>query len=217
MENELPQPSTASGWRASHVYTLAMVCLVVGLGVGYLLRGSQSPVPAPATPAAAAANPHGAMTEASTPPPTLDQMKHMAEKTAEPFLEKLKKDPNNPELLNQVGNLYRATHQFKEAAAYYEKALSADPKNAAIRTDLASCLYYSGDIDGSIAQLEKALTYNPKFAGALFNLGIIRWKGKNDSAGAVATWEKLLKVTDDPQQKEKLEHLIAQVKQTQPT
>jgi cytochrome c-type biogenesis protein CcmH/NrfG len=194
-----------------------MVCLVVGLGVGYLLRGSQSPVPAPATPAAAAANPHGAMTEASTPPPTLDQMKHMAEKTAEPFLEKLKKDPNNPELLNQVGNLYRATHQFKEAAAYYEKALSADPKNAAIRTDLASCLYYSGDIDGSIAQLEKALTYNPKFAGALFNLGIIRWKGKNDSAGAVATWEKLLKVTDDPQQKEKLEHLIAQVKQTQPT
>jgi len=147
----------------------------------------------------------------------MDQMKHMAEKTAEPFLDKLKKDPNNPDLLNQVGNLYRATHQFKVAAGYYEKALAVDPKNAAIRTDLASCLYYTGDIDGSIAQLEKALTYDPKFTGALFNLGIIRWKGKKDNAGAVATWEKLLKVTSDPQQKEKLEHLIAQVKQSEQT
>jgi tetratricopeptide (TPR) repeat protein len=217
MENELPQPSTASSWQASHVYTLAIVCLALGLGIGYLVRGSQSPVPAAPAPVAAEANPHGSMTGASTPQPTMDQMKHMAEKTAEPFLEKLKKDPNNPELLNEVGNLYRATHQFKEAAGYYEKALAADPKNAAVRTDLASCLYYTGDIDGSIAQLEKALTYDPKFSGALLNLGIIRWKGKKDNAGAVATWEKLLKVTDDPQQKEKVQHLIAQVKQTQPT
>jgi tetratricopeptide (TPR) repeat protein len=129
------------------------------------------------------------------------------------LLEELKKDPNNPKLLNEVGKLYRATHQFKEAAEYFKKALQFDPKNAAIRTDLASCLYYTGDVDASIMQLEKALSDDPKFTGALLNLGIIKWKGKNDTAGAVATWEKLIKATNDPQQKQRAEQLIEQVKQ----
>src|SRR5690348_1213092 len=107
MENEQPQSTTTTGWRATHVYTLAFVCLVLGLGIGYLLRGSQSPFPVAPAPIAAQSSPHGSMTDSSAPPPTMDQMKHMAEKTAEPFLDKLKKDPNNPDLLNQVGNLYR--------------------------------------------------------------------------------------------------------------
>lgn len=215
MENESPQSeSNPTGWRGTHVYGMATLCLALGLGIGYLVRGSQSPIENRPAPAVEQSSPHGSMTDSSAPKPTIDQMKHMADKTAAPLLEQLKNDPKNPDLLNQVGNLYRATHQFKEAAEYYDKALQADPKNPAIRTDLASCLYYTGDVDGSIAQLEKALTYDPRFAGALLNLGLIKWKGKNDPSGAVASWEKLLKVTDDPQQKEKIEHLIAQVKET---
>jgi cytochrome c-type biogenesis protein CcmH/NrfG len=220
MENEAAPPETtpSGGWRGSQVYAMATLCLVLGLGIGYLLRGSQSPAAAAPMAMSADANPHqgsphGQVGSPSTAPPTLDQMKHMAEKTAEPLLEELKKDPNNPKLLNEVGKLYRATHQFKEAAEYFKKALQFDPKNAAIRTDLASCLYYTGDVDASIVQLEKALSDDPKFTGALLNLGIIKWKGKNDTAGAVATWEKLIKATNDPQQKQRAEQLIEQVKQ----
>ena len=139
-------------------------------------------------------------------------MKRMADKKAEPLLAKLKTDPNNAETLNQLGILYKATHQFKEAEGYYEKALQVDPKNVNIRTDLASCLYYTGDVDGSVAQLQKSLTYDPKHAGTLMNLGIIEWKGKNDVNAAVAAWEKLLKLNPDFPQKEAVEHMIAEAK-----
>jgi cytochrome c-type biogenesis protein CcmH/NrfG len=125
--------------------------------------------------------------------PSLEEMKQMADKKAAPLLEKLKGDPNNSDLLIQVGNIYKSTHQFKEAASYYDKALQIDPKNVAIRTEMASCLYYNGDVDGAISQLQQSLRVDPKDANSLFNLGMIRWQGKQDSKGAVAAWQQLLK------------------------
>jgi len=169
---------------------MAGACLLLGLLLGYLFRGSGSQaVPAPsAMPVQEAA----ANSAATHPAPTLEQMQQMADKQAAPLLEKLKKDPNNAGLLNQLGTIYRATHQFKQAAGYYEKALKISPKNVAARTDMASCMYYEGDVDGALAQLEQSLQYDPKDANTLFNLGMIRWQGKKDSAGAVAAWRQLL-------------------------
>ncbi len=187
---------------------MAAVCLIIGVLVGYLVRGSGGiPVAAPAAQASAAPNvdPHGKM-------PSLDEMKRMADKQAEPLLAKLKADPNNAELLNQIGTLYRMTHQFDVAATYYKKSLDANPKNVGPRTDLASCLYYQGDVDGAIAQLEKSLTYDPKHAGTLLNLGLIRYKGKNDAAGAIQAWQTLLKYNPEFQNKIAVEKLIAEAK-----
>jgi cytochrome c-type biogenesis protein CcmH/NrfG len=192
MPNEAVEPGTgATAWQAKQVYAMAVISLVVGLAIGYLFRGSQSPA-VPAQPAASAqpAAPAGGM---GGQMPTLDQMKQMADTKAAPLLEKLKGDPNNKDLLIQAGNLYEATHQFKEAAAYYDKALQADPKNVPIRTQMASCLYYNGDVDGAISQLQQALHYDPKDVNSLFNLGMIKWQGKQDSKGAVAAWQQLLK------------------------
>ena len=145
--------------------------------------------------------------------PTLDQMKQMADKKAEPLLEKLKSDPKNSDLLIQTGKIYLATHQFKEAAAYYDKALQVDPKNVPIRTEMASCLYYSGDVDGAISQLQQALHYNPKDANSLFNLGMIKWQGKQDSKGALAAWQQLLRSNPElsPERRAKVQKLMADV------
>ena len=147
--------------------------------------------------------------------PSLEDMKHMADKKAEPLLAKLKADPNNPLLLNQIGTLYKATHQFKEAAGYYQRAVGADPKNVAARTDLASCLYYQGDADGAITQLQQSLHYDPKDANSLFNLGMIRLQGKNDPTGAVTAWRQLLKLnpTLAVDKKAAVQKLIAQARQ----
>jgi cytochrome c-type biogenesis protein CcmH/NrfG len=143
-------------------------------------------------------------------------MKQMADKKAAPLLEKLKGDPNNSDLLIQVGNIYKSTHQFKDAAGYYDKALQVDPKNVAIRTEMASCLYYNGDVDGAISQLQQSLHYDPKDANSLFNLGMIKWRGKQDDKGALAAWQQLLK--SNPQlsadRKAAVQKLIADV-QTQ--
>ena len=192
MANEPNTGTTAgSAWQAKQAYAMAVISLVVGLAIGYLFRGSQSPA-APAQPAANAqpAAPAGHM---GGNRPSLEQMKQMADKKAAPLLEKLKGDPNNSELLIEVARIYLATHQFKEAASYYDKSVQADPRNIANRTALASCLYYSGDVDGAIKQLEQALHYDPKDADSLFNLGMIKWQGKQDEKGALAAWQQLLK------------------------
>jgi cytochrome c-type biogenesis protein CcmH/NrfG len=205
------QPSTGSAWHVKQVYAMAAVCLVVGLTIGYLFRGSQSPVAAqPSAPTQASAAAPGM---GSGQMPSLDQMKTMADKKAAPLLEKLKTDPANTELLKQTGDIYEATHQFKEASSYYDKALQVDPKNVPIRTQLASSLYYNGDADGAIAQLQKALTYDPKDANSLFNLGMIKWQGKQDSKGALAAWQLLLKSNPNlkSDQKATVQKLMADV------
>ncbi len=198
MPNEAVKPATeGSAWRAQQVYAMAVVCLLIGLAIGYLFRGSQSPaLPAPAPGTASANAPSPAPLPANAMAghmPSLEEMKRMADKKAEPLLEKLKSDPNNSDLLVEVGKIYNSTHQFKEAAGYYNRALQVDPKNVAIRTEMASCLYYSGDVDGAISQLQQSLSNDPKDANSLFNLGMIMWQGKKDSKGAVAAWQQLLK------------------------
>ena len=206
MDDETKQSTNRNvAWQAWQVYVMAAVCLVVGVLVGYLARGS---APAKAIPQPQAAATTGAEPQAKAMP-SLDDMKRMADKQVEPLLTKLQSDPKNADLLNQVANVYRMTHQFKTAAGYYQKSIETDPKNVGARTDLASCLYYQGDADGAIAQLEQSLTYDPKHAGTLFNLGMIRWKGKNDSAGAIAAWQKLLKLNPGYQNKDAVEKLIA--------
>jgi len=125
--------------------------------------------------------------------PTLEEMKQMADRQAAPLKEKLKSDPNNSAVLMQVGAVYFTTHQFKEASAYYGKAVQIDPKNVAFRVKLASSLYSSGDADGAIAQLNQGLSYEPNDANSLFDLGMIKLKGKRDSQGALVAWQQLLK------------------------
>jgi cytochrome c-type biogenesis protein CcmH/NrfG len=220
MEAESKQSgTTTTNWTATQTYAMAGVCLLIGLLVGYLVRGSAK--------TAAQAGPASAeMQQAAPAPPsnagqqkmpTLDDMKRMADKQAEPLVAKLKNDPKNVDLLNKTALNYKAAHQFKDAISYFQKALEVDPKNVPIRTDMASCMYYTGDADGALAELDKSLTYDPKHPGTLMNIGIIKWRGKNDVNGAVAAWEKLLKLNPNFPQKAVIEQLITEAKQQKTT
>ena len=226
MVNEPNSHATSKlGWQPRPLLVMCAVCLATGFLAGYLLRGSASS-PAPALSAAAQATgpssqPMGEHTGPSptahqmpTETPTLDDLKRMADKKAEPLLVKLKSDPKNPQLWNQVGLLYKSAHQFKEAAGYFEKSLQYDPKNVGVRADYASCMYYTGDVDGALAQLNQSLAYDPKHAGTLMNIGIIKWRGKNDADGAVAAWEQLLQYHPDFPQKDLVQQMLTQAKQS---
>jgi len=207
-----------SNWTPTQTYVMAAVCLLIGLLVGYLVRGS-------AKPAQVATGSAGMQQPASAPPsgmaqqrmPSLDEMKRMADKQASPLVAALKTDPKNVDLLNKTALTYKAAHQFKEAIGYFQKALDVDPKNVLIRTDMASCMYYLGDVDGALAELNKALTYDPKFPGTLMNIGIIKWQGKNDVNGAIAAWQTLLKLNPNFPQKDVIEHMITEAKQQSTT
>ena len=210
MANETNGSGAESAWRPPLVYGMAIACLILGLLVGYLLRGSGSQRPAvsgqvQSSPAIGGMGQH--------PTPSLEQMKQMADKQAQPLLEQLKNDAKNKDLLTHIAYVYKSAHQFKEAAGYFEKSLQLDPTNVAVRTEMASCLYYTGDVDAALGQLQQSLKYDPKDANSLFNLGVVKWKGKNDPAGAIAAWQRLLATNPNLDRKPIVEQMIAEAKQ----
>lgn len=217
MANEtITAPAAETYLQATRVYAMAAICLVVGLAIGYLVRTTMaSPVASASAPVAKAtvASPHtGAMTPAGHMP-SLTEMHQIAGQKAAPLLAKLKKDPNNSALLMQIGAVYHSEHLFKDAATYYGMAAQLDPKNVDAHTKLAISLFRSGDVDQAIAELDRAMNLDPKNPNVLFNLGMIRLQGKNDPRGALAAWQKLLKLNPqlDPERKAQVEKLIADV------
>ena len=209
--SETKNNSSSVNWTGVQAYTLAVVCLLLGMAGGWLIRGSQSPAAAVATESASAAAPTG-MGGAMNAQPTPEQLKLMADKQAAPLIEKLKSDPNNPDLLASIGNFYYDAQQYPIAVDYYGRALKAKPSDAAIRTDMATADWYMGNADAAIAEFNKALTYEPNKANTLFNLGLVKWQGKMDIKGAVADWEKLLATNPNYEGKDKVEQMIAEAK-----
>jgi len=203
-------PEPVVSWSPRIVYGLATVCLFLGVFVGYLVRGSwqrarvQLPESTQAQPMPGGPQGH--------PTPTLKQMKQLADKRAEPLLAELKKNSKDKKALVQTAYVYKSSHQFQEAVNYFNKALEVDPKDVAVRTEMASCLYYSGEVDGALTQLQQSLKYEPRDANALFNLGMIKWKGKNDRAGAIAAWQELLKTNPKLDRRPVVEQMIAEAR-----
>ncbi|MFZ1917097.1 MAG: tetratricopeptide repeat protein [Terriglobales bacterium] len=203
--------SSNTTWTGVQAYTLAVVCLLLGMAGGWLIRGSQSPAAAAPAMAASAPAPTG-MGGGMNSQPTPEQMKQMADTQAAPLIEKLKSDPNNPELLASIGNFYYDAQQYSAAVDYYGRALKAKPSDAAVRTDMATAYWYMGNADTAIAEFNKSLTYEPNKPNTLFNLGLVKWQGKMDINGAVADWEKLLATNPNYEGKDKVEQMIAEAK-----
>jgi cytochrome c-type biogenesis protein CcmH/NrfG len=194
-------------WSSTQAYGLALITLLLGLVAGFLLHGPASAANVPPTSQATdQASPHTGMSV------TPEQLKHMADMQAGPLLDKLKQDPNNPELLAQVADTYLAGHQFNTAVEYYEKSASIKP-DANLLTQLANAYFYSGSPDKAIDALNRALQVDPKFANALFNLGALKWQVRGDSAGAIAAWQKLLKTNPNHPKRREVEAMIERVRQ----
>ena len=212
--SEIKSNSSSVNWTGVQAYTLAVVCLLLGMAGGWLIRGSQSPATAVAAveTASPSASAPAAMGGGMNAQPTPEQMKKMADTQAAPLIEKLKSDPNNPELLTSVGNFYYDAQQYPIAVDYYGRALKAKPADAGVRTDMATAYWYMGNADTAIAEFNKSLTYEPNKANTLFNLGLVKWQGKMDINGAVADWQKLLATNPNYEGKDKVEEMIAQAK-----
>jgi tetratricopeptide (TPR) repeat protein len=203
--------ATIEQWTSVQAYVLAVICLLVGIAGGWLIRGSQSPAAAPAETASTSARAAGSA-GGSTQTPTPAQMQKMADTQAGPLIEKLKADPNNAGLLANIGNIYYDAQQFPTAIDYYQRALKVEPANTGVRTDMATAYWYTGNADAAIAEFQKSLSYEPNKANTLFNLGIVEWQGKMDIDKAVATWQKLLDTNPNYEGKDKVLELMAQAK-----
>jgi cytochrome c-type biogenesis protein CcmH/NrfG len=206
MSNDETEIESSPHGLSTASYVIAVICLGLGISIGYLVRGgpSQQPATAPATTPAGAPAEMAAMQQQPTP----EQMKQMADKQAETLLASLKQNPNDPEVFYKIGNIYYDTRQFPDAVKYYEQSLKLKPA-ADVRTDMATAYYFMGDADRAIAEFDEVLKQNPKHANALFNEGMVKWEGKGDISGAIVSWKKLLASNPDYPKREQVETLIA--------
>jgi tetratricopeptide (TPR) repeat protein len=209
------QPTKQHQWTSKQALLFVTICLMLGITGGWFIRGFQGPSRLSTTQAAAAqpaAPVLAAPASAAVPqPPSPARMKEMADAQAAPQLEKLKSDPKNPDLLTSIGNLYYDAQQYTIAVDYYGRVLQARPSDVSVRTDMATAYWYLGNADEAIAQFNKALTYAPNNPNTLFNLGIVKWQGKRDSAGAIADFKKLLATNPNYEQKDKVQQMLTEV------
>lgn len=187
-------------WTNREVYLLALVGLIAGLLVGYILRGSSREPGSSGgiAPTGSAAPSSPAAT------PTAESLQPLAE----PLLAALKVDPKNVDTLVQLGNLYYDHHIYPQAIEYYTRALELRPNEVNVRTDLGTALWYSGSPEKAIVEYQKSLALDPSHANTLFNLGIVRSEGLRDYAGAIAAWEQLLKANPEYPQRQHVLDLI---------
>src|SRR5437763_15514203 len=125
-------------WTSTQAYVLSVICLLVGVAVGYLARGSASPPSGVGQVQASSAAAKGAAAQNPTP----EQMRQMAESQAAPLLAQLKGDPNNADLLYKIGNAYYDAEQFPDAVKYYEQCLKINPKATDVRTEMATAYHF---------------------------------------------------------------------------
>ena len=209
--NTQSQPTTsrtrgAGAWTGTQAYLLAAFCLLLGVALGYLFRGSASVGTAQA--AATAGTQRGSGVQQ-----TDANAQAARAQAAAPLLEAVNKDPNDFYSLVKLGNLYYDGQQYPSAIQYYERALTIHPDNPDVRTDMGTAYWYSGNADKALSAMEGSLKYRPGHPQTLFNLGWVRWQGKQDPAGAIEAWQQLLKSNPDYPEKQKVEQYIAKAKE----
>ncbi|HUK56673.1 MAG TPA: tetratricopeptide repeat protein [Nitrospiria bacterium] len=124
--------------------------------------------------------------------PLMEQGAHFMSVVME-YKRRLEKNPKDKEALLFLGNANYDINRFDQAKDYYKRYLDIDPTNAGVRTDLATSYYNVKDVDSALRELKSVLSQVPDHEAALYNVGLILWKDKQDKPGAINAWETLLK------------------------
>ena len=208
MENA--RTSSSGNWTSTQAYVLSVICLLIGVAVGYLVRGSAPQQSSIVSASQAPSGGSGAAGVAAAPQPTPEQLRQMADAQAQPLLAQLMTDPSNATLLYQIGNLYYDAQQYPEAVKYYQNSLNINPNATDVRTDLGTAYHLMGQPDRAIQEYDRVLKVDGKHANALFNEGMVKWQDKMDMKGAIASWKRLLETHPDYPQRDRVQSLIAQ-------
>ncbi|HWT65649.1 MAG TPA: tetratricopeptide repeat protein [Terracidiphilus sp.] len=196
-------------WTRERAALLALVCLAAGIAGGWFLRD----VKKPGAPKQADVTQNAQSAPQQQAGLSAQQLKTAADSQAAPMLEQLKLHPTDATLLTNIGNVYYDAQQYQAAVDYYGRALQLTPADAAVRTDMGTAYWYMGNADAALAEFEKALGYAPNNPNTLFNRGLVKWRGKHDTAGAIADWQKLLATSPNYEGRGQVEQMLNEVKQ----
>src|SRR5262249_26301882 len=183
-------PGRARGWRhpaALGVAAAALLVFGVALGVG-IVRYTEPERMASAAPA-------GSRPLESLEPPAAP---------APPSAATAPRGPVTPEILQGMLEAARASlfaGRYGEAIAAYQAVLKRDPDNvdALTHMGLIAAVAARGEhgpemLDRALGLFDRALKLSPDYPPALLYRGQVLYEAKKDTAGAIRSWERFVKV-----------------------
>jgi tetratricopeptide (TPR) repeat protein len=123
-------------------------------------------------------------------------------------------EPENSDVLRNIGNIAFDQDQPDVATEYYEKYLKLKPDDLNVQTDLGTMYLSAGRAEQALKQFESVLKQDPSFFQAQFNLAIAyRTIGQSDKV--VPALEKARGMAKDDQTRQQVDQLLAHLKSGQ--
>jgi tetratricopeptide (TPR) repeat protein len=177
-------PKTSAAQSA----VMLLVGVLIGFGAGYFAGGGRRPSTAGASASAA-------------------QGDRIAELTRT-----LERDPENPEILMDLGNAYYDREDWDRAVAMYEKARRKAPKNPNLLSDLGAAHRNRGEFELAVAFFQKAREANPDQWQALLNWLIVETYDRRDARAAQRLFDEVKQRYPEIPQLEKIQEQITSIR-----
>ena len=185
------EKDTARRSRFAQSAVMLLVGALIGFGVGYFAAGGGRP---------GGAAPRAAGSDAAA-----------GDRLAE-LTKALERDPENPEILMDLGNLYYDREDWDRAVATYEKARRKAPKNPNLLSDLGAAHRNRGEFDLAVAFFQKARQNDAEHWQSLLNLVLVEAFDRRDPKAAQAAFDELKKRYPEVPQLDKIQEQIASLR-----
>jgi tetratricopeptide (TPR) repeat protein len=96
----------------------------------------------------------------------------------------------------ELGDLYMARKQYREATEQYRLLSAQNPRNAVYLNKLGIALHQQTALAAALKYYERAMKANPQYADAENNIGTI-WYQRKKYGKAVRAYQKAIKMRDD--------------------
>ena len=96
----------------------------------------------------------------------------------------------------EMGDLYMARKQYREATEQYRSLSAQDPRNAIYLNKLGIALHQQAALGAALKYYERAVKANPHYADAENNIGTI-WYQRKKFGKAIRAYQKAIKMRDD--------------------
>jgi len=96
----------------------------------------------------------------------------------------------------EIGDLYMARKQYREATEQYRSLSAQEPHNAIYLNKLGIALHQQTALAAALKYYERAVKANPRYADAENNIGTI-WYQRKKFGKAIRAYQKAIKMRDD--------------------
>jgi len=124
---------------------------------------------------------------------------------------RLQSNPNDADLLVQLGNTYFDSNMYPESIEAYEKALALSPGNPNVLTDLGVMYRRNGQPDEAVKRFREAASISPTHQQSRMNLGIVLYYDFGDAEGAKAALRDFIRVVGNSPEADNARALIAEI------